>query len=638
MITVNGQRVISNGISSLNEYFQHITQLAALATNLGRTGTDPYFLRIPMDEPFFEINANTRGITVPGELSQIGIVGDKLAEVLFFRIDRYYDAVDLNTRHIYIEWELPDGTKGISRDYLRDVQSQKDKLIFGWLIDDDLTKQVGTIRFAVRFVEWADRQDQSNTPSQGTGLEYSFSSLPATVTISNSLNYSLFEDDEALAYYKTADTDSAAYTLKFYLEDSEPDSADETAPQLADTPYFVIDLDAGANVPTEAVPYYTRNLNGGGKGQEHGTLELIAEASSTDSGSISYMFGYKSQPDSGTDGLVTRTKFIEVDEPDNPEVTYYKKENNGAFVAVTADEIAAASSSVQFYERVAYTVVDAAGYYYVNARNRVAGKKTNTADSTILYIPYAAMPEVTTPLATRFVIGEVAYTTEIDEEINQGLVENERTSNIKVVAGAAGATQITLEPTIVADDGTGTENFTYTWYKSANNHDTAMTEAEVIPNADGPTLVVTAPGCYALKIDNQFNNDHTETALLDAGVCRVTNMPQIPNLTETWEAFAEILYAGRENQPALTIPEVDHDVMHFEWHKVTGSNEDLDPIAEGDLSVVEGDLVFENGEARIPFIPMTEGNYYFILTNTLNGATAIMNSATSYGAIVVRRA
>ena len=90
-------------IGNLNEYFQHIKDLASMAIGQGRSGSDPYFLRLPLDEPFFEINANTRGITVPGELSQIAVKGDKLAEIVFFRIDRYYDAVDLNTRHIYIE-------------------------------------------------------------------------------------------------------------------------------------------------------------------------------------------------------------------------------------------------------------------------------------------------------------------------------------------------------------------------------------------------------------------------------------------------------------------------------------------------------------------------------------------------------
>jgi hypothetical protein len=135
LIDQNNEKVPSSGINTLNEYFQNIEALSELAIGSGRTGSDPYFLRLPLDEPYFEINANTRGITVPGELSQIAVVGDKLAEIVFFRIDRYYDAVDLNTRHIYIEWEVPDGKggviKGISRDFLRDTQSEKDKIIFG---------------------------------------------------------------------------------------------------------------------------------------------------------------------------------------------------------------------------------------------------------------------------------------------------------------------------------------------------------------------------------------------------------------------------------------------------------------------------------------------------------------------------
>jgi hypothetical protein len=95
---------ILKGISSLNEYFHHMTEFASAAVEFGkRTGTDPYLLRLPLDEPFFEINANTRAITVPSSLSQVGIVGDKYAEILFFRIDRYFDAIDLATRNIYIE-------------------------------------------------------------------------------------------------------------------------------------------------------------------------------------------------------------------------------------------------------------------------------------------------------------------------------------------------------------------------------------------------------------------------------------------------------------------------------------------------------------------------------------------------------
>lgn len=647
------EKVVSHGITNLNEYFQHIEELAALATNQGRTGTDPYFLRVPLDEPFFEINANTRGITVPGELSQVGVVGDKLAEILFFRIDRYYDAVDLNTRHIYIEWELPDGTRGISRDFLRDTQSEKDKIIFGWLIDDKLTEQVGTIRFAVRFVEWSSRGDSSNAPTEGTGLQYSFSSLPATISISNTLHYTLFEDDEELKY-DTAMSERAISNLTYYLENSDPDSTDEVAPQLAAMPIFVRNLDANADVVTANV-MYKRNLNGGRKGEQKGSLKLVTEAYAKDAGNIAYKYGYRAQLTDGVSGLQTDPEFIKVADTSNTSITYYIQLDNMAFQPVSQDEIATIMENLEegqtadFYEKTAVTTIDKPGYYHVNARNRVSGLKTNTADSYILYVPYAAMPEVTQKMEyidsetgeskpQRFVINQINYSTEKDASIDQTKVADEDKSNISIIMSEAGPATITLAPTVRADDGTGTENFSYQWYKSDDIYDVAMENAVAIEGANAATYEAATPGCYALKIDNQFNNDHTETELLDAGVCRVTNMPVIPNLTTMWKRFEEILTAGRENQPVLEIPEVDHDVMHFEWHKITADNADEDPLATGDLAVVEGDLTFTNGIATIPFIPQSEGYYYFLLKNTLNGATAIMNSATSYGVIRVRRA
>ena len=42
-------------------------------------------------------------LTIAGAAADAKVVGDKFAEVVFFRIDRYFDAVDLDTRHIYIE-------------------------------------------------------------------------------------------------------------------------------------------------------------------------------------------------------------------------------------------------------------------------------------------------------------------------------------------------------------------------------------------------------------------------------------------------------------------------------------------------------------------------------------------------------
>ena len=112
----NGGTITLHGISTLNEYFQHISELAALA--MGplddtrsediRHGTDPYFLRLPLDEPYFEINANTRAITVPSALSQIGVVGDKYAEIVFTIFTKIcFECLDLDSILIYGHGFIP---------------------------------------------------------------------------------------------------------------------------------------------------------------------------------------------------------------------------------------------------------------------------------------------------------------------------------------------------------------------------------------------------------------------------------------------------------------------------------------------------------------------------------------------------
>ena len=628
LISKDGQKVISNGITSLNEYFQHIEELSELAIGEGRTGSDPYFLRLPLDEPFFEINANTRGITVPGELSQVGVVGDKLAEILFFKIDRYYDAVDLDTRHIYIEWELPDGTRGISRDFLRDTQSEKDKIIFGWLIDDVLTKQIGTIRFAVRFVEWTDRGDEAAVNAQ---LLYSFSSLPATISISDTLHYTLFEDDEELKYNTDANV-TAIQTFRGAFENANPDSADETAPALAAIPVFVRNLDVNATLMSEGL--YTRNLEGGAKNQPEGSLKLIGEAYSPDSGSVTYMFGFKAQQEDGTQGMATKHDFIEVTDYSDENRSYFVKADNGIYESVSQTDIEALPEGTKVYEKIAYAIATRPGYYKVNARNRVSGKKTNTADSYMLYIPYAAMPEVTTQMADHFVISQVDYEETFNANAQSGA---NATSNIEYIPTAAAAAKLTLAPVVKASDGSAagqTENLSYQWYKSEDIYDTAMENAVLMEGATEATLEVTTPGCYAMKVDNHFNNDHTETELLDAGVCRVTRMPEKPTIN--WSEWEATIIAGRVNIPDLEVSVGDHDKVLYAWHKITDNAEDKDPVAEADMLQASGELEFNaEGKAMLPFRPLTNGRYYLILENQLNGASVFSNSAYEYGVIYV---
>jgi len=52
-----------------------------------------YLLLMPADEEIFEIDANTRTITVPAKIKKngIGVYGDHRAEMIVLAVDRYFD-------------------------------------------------------------------------------------------------------------------------------------------------------------------------------------------------------------------------------------------------------------------------------------------------------------------------------------------------------------------------------------------------------------------------------------------------------------------------------------------------------------------------------------------------------------------
>lgn len=168
-------------ISTLNEYYAYLTVLKNLAKE---DDEKKFFLRLPLDEDLFEIDANTREITVPEALSSVGVQGDELAEIVYFSIDRFFDRTDLADKDIYIaiQWEVTnlDGEtiRGFSRNFGKDIETIPNKIIFGWPISHEITDVPGNIRFAVRFYSY----DENNE------FNYSLATLPATIRIQPSLD------------------------------------------------------------------------------------------------------------------------------------------------------------------------------------------------------------------------------------------------------------------------------------------------------------------------------------------------------------------------------------------------------------------------------------------------------------------
>ncbi len=638
-IVIHGEsesdNVTLHGISNLNEYFQHISELADLAmgpasnssdTDL-RHGTDPYFLRLPLDEPFFEINANTRTITVPSALSRIGVVGDKYAEIVFFKIDRYFDAIDLDTRHIYIEWEAPgengQTVKGVSRDFLRDTQSEKDKIIFGWLIDDTLTAHAGTIRFAVRFVEWITNEDSAVA---STDLAYSFSSLPAQISVVDSLNYDLFDNSENATMMNTT---QQIRNMQLYFENSTPDSADSTAPEEAENPLFVRDINNLENWDEAegAVGIYTHNLDAANE------LELIVEAISPDAGNISYAFAKKEDLDDGPQAINSYPYFMEVSlenqiNTETNKVVYYRLKpgttDTFEVASITAlnNEIDTNGSAVA-YEKVAKTIVSYPGYYYAIARNTVAGKKTGRAESKKVLVPKAEPVSPSVDMPEYFVLNKRTYSIAPDTNTIQST-----TSNLVVTISEPEAASITLGEGQVGPQFTipseKTNSLSYVWYK----------DGDEIPGETDSTYTVTAPGLYTVKVTNHFNNSDADLTVTTP--IKVMSMPSTPTLD--FEAWASVIQAGNFNTSIPVNPVEDGGIIWYEWHRVTTNQTDLDQVADGYMENPEGAVGPDN---KIPFKPIHTGFFYLVLRhyfvdNAGNKiAEVIVNSGARDGVIQV---
>lgn len=109
-----------------------------------------------------------------------------MSEILYFKINRFYDATDLaqDDMKIYIQWQNADGEQGATAEWTRDVESEPGYIIFGWPITSNITKSPGTIKFAVRFYKLDSDQKT---------ITYSFSTLNSQVSIKTSLNFNVNE-------------------------------------------------------------------------------------------------------------------------------------------------------------------------------------------------------------------------------------------------------------------------------------------------------------------------------------------------------------------------------------------------------------------------------------------------------------
>lgn len=182
---------LSSPISNIRDYFRELPNIITKASE--KDGEIwQYYAMLPLDEEPFYVNADTRKITIPNNRKQIGVVGDNYAEIVFFKIARYFDTVDFGSTSVMatIEWQKTSGNKnsGVSAAWVKELSLDPDgDVLIGWPIQEEMTEEAGNIEFSLRLVQI--------DPDNENSFIYSFGTEPAIATIGKSLNLYSPEDD-----------------------------------------------------------------------------------------------------------------------------------------------------------------------------------------------------------------------------------------------------------------------------------------------------------------------------------------------------------------------------------------------------------------------------------------------------------
>ena len=593
-------------ITSLNEYFSYITALARI---------NPIYTVLPLDEEVFTIDANTRKITVPEVFQQNGISvqGDEIAEIIYFKINRFYDAIDLATKDIYIQWksaalnEEGSQKEGISVPWCIDLKSEPNYIIFGWPISSKITEAAGQITFAVRFFEFEAGSKK---------LTYSLASLSQTVQVKPSLDFNIV--DSLLEHAGDPD-----YTSPLILDDNSilivdrlEDSVVVDSEVEAEEPYFLDNMD----LPEEIW------LARGSDGFLSAPITVNVQATSDDGGRISYVWK-KNDIDTNYSLPITfgNTFALTEDTTRYDGKTYYTKVSSAAgddaynvytgpsstFYPGTQEEPNPNYPTGGIYEKYSTGTVNSVGKYEVTVTNRVQNS-TKTIKSVLMYCKRPVTPTIDTDLPAT------------------GLLDAAEDYTLTLTVAAS-----------VTDRG----DLTYQWYvKRPDNPSEEVaiegaTEAsyEIVGSASETAAGGgVGDGSYRVIITNHMNN---EVEAIESAYTRVTHPASKPIVTVTGptsfnqreaaqdgiRVTAEI--AETSGEQAQRIEGVD--TITYQWYRyITGpgktTEEDVIASQQG-AYIPDHDIALE-GETTNELFPTAVGLYYCLVTNTYNGST---NSQTS---------
>lgn len=527
---------------------------------------------LPLDEPHFIIDSNTRAITVPAEFKKNGIAvqGDDLAEIVYFEIDRYFDAVDFNNCEIYIQWELPKTkTQGVSPAYTKDISSQPGKLIFGWPISDAITQSSGSMKFSVQFYQLDDKDSKK--------LKYSFNTLTAQVNIQSSIGIDIMN-----------------------LRDEQ---IDRVGDRLIDR---IHDGEIVGGVGA-ASPVFDEDILGVYDLDDNGEYQLKALAYTTDTGGLTYVWEHADlEADNVTIGNFGNVdtenvdeEFVEIDKKDMVAGRVYwympNSDQKERYIA-TGKEKDNVEDTRTYYRRLTTCKITSTGAYRVVARNRITNSIAETA-SQIAIFPHPTIP----------IVGEIA------------------------ASGIIGTQSADLT---VAAQGKEHEVLTYQWERS-ENYKKPNDNADYAPISDatGTEYTPTEQGRYRVVVTSSRNGESVQQT---SSVCRVTNAAIEPVVEVSGGLIFDASSLSDENCPTVEIDNsIDSDGYKVDWYVTENDKSGLITTTSLAYKDSGNFVVSMNPNNYLEQIKEITGEdnvyawYYCTVTNEYNGTEATWKMPTT---------
>ncbi len=492
-------------INSLEEYFAFIKELTQL---------DKHFTMLPLDEDVFEIDLNTRQITVPQSFAKNGISvqGDEVAEIVYFKSDRFFDATDLapdeddsddNDIGIYIQWESAakdengKAISGVSVPWIIDRDTIPYHILIGWPLSSKITKAAGTIKFSVRFFKY-DKDKQK--------IVYSLSTLAQSVTIKPSLDYDL----EQIIPDGSLIDDSTSMIIN-RIDNTNPSTIEYKAEVPEILAYFV-KRDGVNFVKITEEDFELENLRKDAEGFTTEPIYLAISAMSADAGRLTYNWIHRPLNQNGeilpediTFGENATLEMIVTSDTERITGKLYYELREGTVDSyaiyngplVQPDDPSADRIPDPIFEQVSIVPVSDPGTYYVNIVNRV-NKASEEANSPICMVPAPQAPIIDADLPERFILRPDSY---------------------------VGTIAIEAHPE--EEDG----KLTYQWIRQPIEGEEEQLEPNVEDHDEQYQIVglveeqFVADGSYRVKVTNNLNKLQN---MVESRWCRVTHAAAVP--------------------------------------------------------------------------------------------------------------